>query len=73
MAALAISREVAGRPWTSILLSVADPRYPRWGRQLWRDRQPIIWPNFAENAMKMKHIGPGAAKILLYGSATDYI
>ena len=33
--------------------------------------QPIIiWPNFAENCVKMKKIGMGASKILLCRSAT---
>ena len=37
--------------------------YPKGG-----ERQPIIWPNFAGNCMKMKKTGPrgqGASKILL--------
>ena len=47
------------------LLSAADPGFPR------RGRQPIIWPNYAENCMKMKKIRWGrVCKILLCRSAT---
>ena len=33
---------------------VADSGHPRGGANLKEERQPIIWPNFAENWMKMK-------------------
>ena len=33
------------------------------------EQQPIIWPNLAQNCMKIKKIGPGASKILQCRSA----
>ena len=38
--------------------AVVDPGFPRGGRQPERGCQPIIWPKFAENCMKMKKIEP---------------
>ena len=37
------------------------------GRQSKREgRQPIIWPKFAENCMKLEKIGPGARPKFYY-------
>ena len=36
----------------------ADPGFPRGGANPKEGCQPIIWPKFAENCMKMKKIGP---------------
>ena len=36
------------------------PDFPGVERQL-QTGGPIIWPNFAENCMKMKKIGPGGS------------
>ena len=33
-------------------------------REVGGGHQPIIWPNLAQNCMKMKKIGPGTSKIL---------
>ena len=39
-------------------LPVADPRFSREGvSNLKGGQQPIIWPKFAENGMKMKKLG----------------
>ena len=43
-----------------------DPGFPQRGHQPKRGRQPIIWPNFAKNCMKMKKIGPGARPKIYY-------
>ena len=50
--------------------------FPDGGRQPKVGRQPIIRPNFSENRMKMKEIGPvcgGAPKMLLSRSVTAII
>ena len=36
----------------------ADPGFPRGVANPKEGCQPIIWPTFAENCMKMKKIGP---------------
>ena len=54
------------------LTPAADPGFPE-GMQTPRGRrQPIIQPNFPENCMKIKKIGPigGGSKLLLCRSAT---
>ena len=43
-------------------LPAADPGFPRWGFPKGRC-QPIIWPNFTENCMKIKNIGLGRGGI----------
>ena len=40
--------------------TVADLGFVRVGRQpKMRGRQPIIWPKFPQNCLKIKKIGPG--------------
>ena len=54
-------------------IAAADPGFSRWEHQPKSGHQPIIWPNFSKNGMKMKKIGPRggrASKILLCRSAT---
>ena len=44
----------------SLPFSVADPGFPRGGGANPKGgRQPIIWPIFPENCMKMKKFGAG--------------
>ena len=44
--------------------AVADPGFPRGGgANLKGGRQPIIWPIFPENCMKMKKFWAGGARV----------
>ena len=48
--------------------TVADQGFPRGGganSQRGRGRQPIIWPTFPKNCMKMKKFGVGGASLPL--------
>ena len=55
------------------LIPVADPGFPRRGAPTPRGRgcQRIIWPNFAENCMKMKKIGRGRPKFYCRNPSLD--
>ena len=61
---------------TNTLSSVVDPGFPRGGANSRGRCQPIIWPNFPKNWMKMKKFGSGGGhkpKILLCGSTTEAV
>ena len=46
-----------------VTVAVADPGFPRGGTLTPKGgRQPIIWPIFPENCMKMKKFGAGGAR-----------
>ena len=73
--------QIEPQKWLELLVLISrkwivtDPKlipiedFPKW--EGWH--QPIVWPNFKVNCMKMKKIGPEASKILLCRSATEYI
>ena len=60
---IAMGRELIGSVYFITLESSGESMIFQRGRQPW-GRQPIIWPIFRENCMKMKKLWAGGARHL---------